>query len=159
MNEINPKTANINKISSVAPRIIQNKSFQKPDGLFHELLTSQIEKSCNDGTLKETSTLSEIQGSFKAQQLDLPVDQTQLTQKLEDSLDLFETYTSWLGDPGKTLKQTHGLLEQVLSRTKTLALDFKEQGSSNTDLKQILTQLMTTAEVERIKFNRGDYSG
>lgn len=158
MNEINPKTANINKISPVAPRIIQNKSFQKPNGLFNELLTSQIEKSCNYSTLKETATLPEIQGSFKAQQLDLSLDQTQLTQKLEDSLDLFETYASWLGDPGKTLKQTHGLLEQVLSRTKTLALDFKEHGTPNTDLQRILTQLMTTAQVEQIKFNRGDYS-
>ena len=127
--------------------------------MFNGILTNQIEKSCNNNILEENSTLPEIQGSFKAQQLNLSLDQTQFTQKLEASLDLFETYASWLGDPGKTLKQTHGLLEQVLSRTKTLALDFKEDGTSNTDLKQILNQLMTTAEVEQIKFNRGDYSG
>ncbi|CCK80282.1 hypothetical protein [Desulfobacula toluolica] len=159
MNEINPKTASINKISSVVPRIVQKNSFQKPGGLFNELLTSQLEKNGKESTLKEVTTLPEIQGSFKAQQLDFSPDQTQLTQKLEDSLDLFETYASWLGDPEKTLKQTHGLLEQVLSSTKALALDVKEHGTSSTDLNQILTQLMTTAQVEQIKLNRGDYSG
>lgn len=158
MNEINPKIATINKIADTELEKKQGRSSQKADGSFDKILTHQIEKELDSAALEKTTRLPEIDASFKAQQLNLSLNQTQFTQKLDHSLNMLETYASWLGDPDKTLKQAYGLLEEILTQTKTLELELKDDASSNTDLKQILTQLMTTAQVEQIKLDRGDYS-
>ena len=157
MNEINPKITNINKISSVEPDIKQKKSSQQGDTSFNDILTNQINKSSNDTGFKENTSLGEIKASFAAQRLTLELNQTQFTQKLETSLDLLDTYAALLQDPDKTLKQAHGLLEQIIDQTKALDREAKENPDFSHDLKDILTQLLTTAQVEQIKFNRGDY--
>ena len=72
-------------------------------------------------------------------------------------MDLLDTYAALLQDPDKTLKQAHGLLEQIIDQTKALDREAKENPDFSHDLKNILTQLLTTAQVEQIKFNRGDY--
>ena len=157
MSENNPKIANINKISVVEPDIKQKKASQKNETCFDDILANQIKKSSNDTGFKETALLPEIKSSYKAQQLDIELNQTQFTEKLAASLNLLETYASWLQDPDKTLKQAYDLLEQLSDKTKILAQDFKENTTSKDDLKHILTQLTTIVEVEHIKFNRGDY--
>ncbi|MBU1343573.1 MAG: hypothetical protein KKE44_24415 [Proteobacteria bacterium] len=158
MNEINPKIANINKVSSIEPDTKQKKSPQKTDCSFNEILTNQIKKSGQTTILKKTGSLLELESTFKTQQLNLMLDQSQVAQKFTETLNLLETYASWLGDPDKTLKQTAGLLEQVSGQAKTLAQEIKEETGSNPELKQLLTQMMTTIAVEQVKFNRGDYS-
>ncbi|MCD4722295.1 MAG: hypothetical protein K8S13_20915 [Desulfobacula sp.] len=157
MNEINPKIANINKISSIEPSIKQKELSQKNKDSFDKILTNQIKKGSNNTVFKETASLPEIEGSLKAQQLNFELNQTQFVQKLTVSLDLLETYASWLQDPDKTLKKAYNILEQASSQIKTLAQEFENNATSNDDLKNILTQLMATIEVEQIKFNRGDY--
>jgi len=157
MNEFNPKITNTNKISSVEPDIKQKKSPQQGDTSFNGILANQINKSSNDTGSKGNTSLGEIKASFAAQRLTLELNQTQFTRKLESSLNLLETYASWLQDPDKTLKQAYGLLEQLLNQTKTLDREFKQDSDLNHDLKDILTQLLATAQVEQIKLNRGDY--
>lgn len=157
MNEFNPKITNINKISSAEPDSKQKKSSQQGDTSFNGILTNQINKSSTDTGFKENTSLGEVKASFAAQRLTLELNQTQFTQKLESSLNLLETYASWLQDPDKSLKQAYGLLEQILDQTKTLDRECKEDPDFNHDLKNILTQLLTTAQIEQIKFNRGDY--
>ena len=158
MNEINPKTANINKISSVEPDIKQKKSSQKRNGSFDDILANQIKKGSSNTALKKTAPLREIEAPFKTQQLNLEFNQIEVYKKLAASLTLLETYASLLQDPDKTLKQAYNILEQVSDETKTLAQEFEENMIPGNDLKDILTQLMTTVKVEQIKFNRGDYS-
>ncbi len=168
MNEINPKTDDINKISrfksvkSIKPEINPDKALQKNYGVFNEILTQQIGKSDNKAEFNKTSTLPEIDGLFKAQGLDTDIklepDQTHFTKKLESSLSLLETYASWLQDPDKTLKQAWSLLEELTDQTKTMQKQVKEDSGFTNDLKNILNELMTIVEVEQIKFNRGDYS-
>ena len=84
-----------------------------------------------------------------------------MSQKLNDSLDLFERYAAFLGDPDKSLKQAYEILEQILSQAQTMTEKIDQQPESKTDqisgLKNILTQLMTTVRVEQIKFDRGDF--
>jgi hypothetical protein len=157
MNEINPKMVNIKTISSVEPDINQNKSLQKGDGAFGQILIDQIKKDHKDTVLEKTAPLAEIEGTFKAQQLNLEFNQSQFTQKMNASLNLLEAYASLLQDPDKTLKQAYDLLERVSTQTRALAREFKDDKTSSNDLKQILTHLMTVVEVEQIKFSRGDY--
>ena len=162
MNEINPKIPNIGKIAAIDPAIKSNKSLTKGDGTFGDILTEQIEKNIDDKALSKSSKLPEIESTFRASQLNLSLDEPQFANKLNSSLGLLERYASWLGDPDKTLKQAGGLLEQLLVQTKTLTDEFNESTNSPNNLKygnlkQILTQLTTTAQVEQIKLNRGDY--
>lgn len=158
MNEIDPYLTNINKISPVEPESKQNKPLQKGDGSFDEILADQIDKDKRDKILKQSKTLPEIEDSFRTKRINLALNKTQSSQKLAAALNLLETYAAWLGDSNKTLKQAYNLLEQVSAQTKTIAQDFKEDTTTATDLKQILSHLVTTIEVEQIKFNRGDYS-
>ncbi|MCP3876194.1 MAG: hypothetical protein GY699_24010 [Desulfobacteraceae bacterium] len=158
MNEIDPYLTNINKISSVEPKGKQDKLPQKGDGSFDEILANQIDKGQSNEILKQSKTLPEIEDTFRTNRLNLALNKTQSTQKLTAALDMLETYAAWLGDSDKTLKQAYDLLEQVSVQTKTIAQDYKEDTTTATDLKQILNHLITTIEVEQIKFDRGDYS-
>ena len=157
MNEINPDITNIGKISPVEPDKKLSVPLQKSGAGFDKILLDQLKNGDTPDPIKQTAMLPEIEGSFKAQQLNLKLDQAQFTQKLATSLDLLETYSVWLKDPDKSLKQVHGLLEQVSSQTKTLAPELKEYSGINTDLNQFMNEFLTTIEVEKIKFNRGDY--
>jgi len=156
MNKINPETANINKISSTEPDIKLKKPSQKGDTSFNDILTDQLEKSSKEHGLKESS-LGEITAPFNVQHLNLEPNQTQFTQNLESALNLMETYASWLQDPDKTLKQSHGLLEQILDQTNIMEQESKDSLNLNPDLKNIFTQLTAMVNVEQVKINRGDY--
>ncbi len=162
MNEINPKIPNISKIDAIDPDIKSNKSHSKGDGSFKNILNEQIGNNLANESLDKPRKLPEIESTFRAAQLNLSLDQAKFTEKLNSSLGLLERYASWLGDPDKTLKQADNLLEQLLAQTKTLTDEFNKSktatdNSKNDALKQILTQLTTTAQVEQIKLNRGDY--
>ncbi|NOX33875.1 MAG: hypothetical protein GXP56_09075 [Deltaproteobacteria bacterium] len=158
MSEINPEIPGAKKISLVDPGMKQGRTSQKGDGSFDKILTNHIKKGDNDTPLKNTSALPEIEGSFNAQRLKFKPDRTQFTLKFASSLDMLEKYASLIGDPGKTLKQAYDILEQASGQAETLAREFKEDKALDTDFKKLLTRLMTTIEVEKFKFNRGDYS-
>lgn len=157
MNEIDPKTARINKISSLETDKKPSKPVQKGDGSFDQLLADQIQTKNKETAFKQAAVLPEIEGAFKARELDLLQSQPQLVQKLAACLNLLETYADCLQNPEKSLKQAHAILEQASAQTKNLTKEFKET-STNKDLGHILAGLATTIEVEQIKFNRGDYT-
>ena len=158
MNEINPKISTENKIPSIEPENKKKKSLTNNPGAFDKILTNQIEEDRNSTPIKNSTRLPEIESSFKAQQLNLSLNQAQISKQLESSLSLLEKYASWLGNPDKTLKQAYDLLTEALARTESLDQEFRKHTNVDTDLKHILNQLMTTLEVEKVKFNRGDYS-
>ncbi len=162
MSEFDPKIPNINKISPAKPTVTQNSekqtsSFKNPTA-FNDILSKTIEHDLKSDLIKGGSGLPEIDAAFTAKKINLALDQTQLPEKLESSISLLERYASWLGDPEKTLKEAHGLLEQLSGQTKDLENDFKDKDSINPDLAQIIKELLTTVEIEQIKFDRGDYT-
>ncbi len=157
MSEINSKAGSIDKISIIDPDIKSKVSQQKGDGSFDKILTNQIDKN-QDTTSSREKKLQEIDGAFNAHRINLALDKTQFTQKLESSINLLESYAKILQAPDKTLKQAWSILDQLASSTKTLEQEFKNHDFPNDDLKSILTQLLATVEVENIKFTRGDYT-
>lgn len=158
MNEINPKTENIHPLSPIDPDIKQKKSSQTGKRAFDTILADQTNTDSTDTEVKQAASLGEIDASVKASRLNLEVDKTLFTRKLQTVMDSLDTYAAWLQDPDKTLKQTYDILEQIIDQTTVLDRKIKDDSNFNSELKQILTQLMTTAQVEQIKFNRGDYS-
>ncbi|MFH2059693.1 MAG: hypothetical protein ABIJ59_12430 [Pseudomonadota bacterium] len=159
---IQPKNIQVDPLSPIGPGAIKNKSSQNSDGSFEKILDSRINAEGHGDSTGQLSSLSEIEGPFRAQHLNpASSDQAQLSRKLNNSIDLFERYATFLGDPDKSLKQAYEILEQILSQTQTMTEELDQQPESKTDrisgLKNILAQLMTTARVEQIKFDRGDY--
>lgn len=128
---------------------------------FDKILSQEMKPAETRSDSVTSSRLSELEGAFRAGQIKpMPLDKSEISRKLTASLDLFEQYAAFLGDPDKSLKQTYTLLEQVLAQTRALAGDMdQKQGLTpeQDELKTIVAQLLTTARVEQIKFDRGDY--
>ncbi len=158
MNDINSQARNIDKISIINPDIKSKISQQKSDGSFDKILTNQIDKSSKGTASNRGNHLQEIDGTFNAQKINLSLDKTNFTQKFDSSINLLELYAKTLQDPEKTLKQAWNMLEKLTNNTKTLEQELQGTVLANKELKNILTQLLTTVEVENIKFTRGDYS-
>lgn len=159
MDEIDPKAANIDKIFNINPDIKSKNLQQNKRGSFDKILTDQIDESSHkdSGSTKEIS-LQEIQGTFKAQKIGLEPDPSQLMKKLYSSLNRLDQYARMLQNPDKTLKQAWRLLEELTTDARTMEKQFSDNNFSDKGLKTILTQLLTTVEVENIKFTRGDYT-
>jgi len=158
MNQINSQAVNIDKISTLNQDIKSKILRQKGDGAFNEILTGKIDKTGNNTALGNKKELQEIDGTFNAQKINLELDTTQFTQKLDSALNMLELYAQILQDPDKTLKQAWSILEQLTANTQALDEEFKNNTLFNNDLKSVLTNILTTVEVENIKFNRGDYT-
>ena len=158
MNEINYNPGNIDKISGVNPDINLKKSQLKGDGSFNKILEGRMDQTSSSTDLSQTTSLLEIESNFNAQRINFELDKTQFIQNIDSSIDILDLYAQTLQDPDKTLKQAWDLLEQLTSETNNLEQEFQNNNFSKNDLKNILTQLLTTVEVENIKFNRGDYA-
>lgn len=133
---------------------------------FGRILSAQIADPSDVKEDKDVSNpaseLPEIQSTFTTELLDDVLTQDMMTRGLEGSIELFEMYASLLEDPDKTLKQSYSVLEQLISQLQELTDQIDQNQGNETDsqkdIQRILLELMTTAQVEQIKFNRGDYS-
>lgn len=77
-------------------------------------------------------------------------------KKVEQFLDLLESYTQALSDPKKNLREIASLVRSLESEKEKLA----ELGESLPDgdvLKHIVNQTVIFTTVEVLRFNRGDY--
>ncbi len=171
MSDIHPKITRTGHTQAMESGAVKNKSEKKGDGRFGKILADQTQTTPSEKNLQTIPSeplpgLSEIEGAFNLQRLTpLPAESSQLAEKLVASLDLFEKYAAFLSDPDKNLKQAYGVLEQVLARVQTLAGEMEQQQWSETEsspamktgMKDILNQLLVSARVEQIKFDRGDY--
>lgn len=162
MNENHPKIG-----KGITPPPIQGEKIKKgsPDKSdeFKRILNKETQSAHTSESSQQKTTLSEIQGPFQPRFTPSSnIDTSRFTLKMTAAFDMFEQYTTFLGDPAKPLKETYALLEQILSETQSLKkeLDDGETGSASgniDEIKTILTQLLTTARVEQVKFDRGDY--
>jgi hypothetical protein len=171
MSDNHPKISPADPSPAINSGSVKQKPGKKADANFEKILSDQIRTDPYRKNLQTVSSgpmsgLSEIEGVFHPQRLTpLPAESSQLTANLSDSIDLFDKYAAFLGDPDKSLKQTYGILEQVLAQVETLAAELEQPPGSETasfpdiktDLKDILARLLTSARVEQIKFDRGDY--
>ncbi len=171
MSDNHPKISKAVPTPAMESGSVKNKPRNKGNISFDKILSDQTRIDTSNKNLQPVSSgplpgLPEIEGGFNLHRLaPLSADPSQLTVKIADSLDLFEKYAAFLGDPDKNLKQAYSVLEQVLDQVETLAAEVEEHPGSKTEsasdmgtgIKDMLNQLLTSARVEQIKFNRGDY--
>ena len=77
-------------------------------------------------------------------------------KKVEQFLDLFESYTQALFDPEKNLKEIEPLVKS-LEREKNKLLALAETLPEESVLKHIIDQTTILGTLEVLKFNRGDF--
>jgi uncharacterized membrane protein YhiD involved in acid resistance len=158
MKEISGKPGQIQNISPKTPPSQKGKTPAGQASSFEKTLSKQI----NDTNTKSDQTsisqgLPELESSYQAAFISMADKSTEITEKISSSIDLLEEYASWLLDPEKTLKQAYGLLKDLDQQTRELNQELELSPKADQKLKQIITQLTTTAQVEQIKINRGDY--
>ena len=69
-------------------------------------------------------------------------------------LDLMDNYARALGDPKRTLKSIEPMLQQIQDEVNRLPVDASQNDGG---LGTVVNDIAVTANVEAIKFHRGDY--
>lgn len=75
----------------------------------------------------------------------------------ESLLSLLESYANGLGSPGATLKDLAPLVNRIKDGAQQLMESAERSPSAESGLKDIASQAALTANMEYIKFQRGDY--
>jgi len=171
MNKIPEKPDPLHQISQNVPSFNREKPLSGQKESFDKILSEQFNSPLETkDSLQSSQGLPELEGVYKAATINHPDRSEELTQKISTSIDLLETYASWLSDPDKTLKQAYTLLEELAQQTSQLNQEVSQEATPQSDqksdkppktdqsLKQIITQLTAMVEVEQIKINRGDYT-
>lgn len=157
MNDYISKTGRLSKSDLILESQKKNISVPKGDHTFGHILSEQIGKTLPTEEQKQPSGLLELQSPLNLSFTDTSFDPQKYAGKLEASLDLLETYAAFLNDPDKTLKQASELLDQILDQIQGMEQDLKSANAPDSDINQILNQILTTASLEKIKLDRGDY--
>ena len=82
--------------------------------------------------------------------------QTEGLMRAGRTLDLLDTYALALADQGKPLKEVAGLVKSLQGEAEGLG-QVMEKMDPQDGLYGLLQEVAATAQVESIKFNRGDY--
>lgn len=80
-----------------------------------------------------------------------------IVDRTSRAIDLLETYSKALSDPQKTLRDVEPELTAFVSETESLYNEYLLAGNDNPRLKNVMEDLLRTARLERIRFQRGDY--
>jgi uncharacterized protein YoxC len=83
----------------------------------------------------------------------------QIMEQVDALLNKWENYAQQLQKPEEGLKQSYQTLEEINSAVKMLQDNMPESGKQSEQLQPLLNELEIMAVTEKIKFNRGDYTG
>lgn len=103
---------------------------------------------------KQASALSEPQSSIISQSGAPSTDVLGQTDRL---LGLLESYATSLENPGATLKELASIAALMKDEAKQLMASTDTQVARGSDINGIAAKAALTANVEYIKFQRGDY--
>ena len=159
MKEINQEIPGIQPTSPTG-KVGESGSFTRgAPGEFSKILAEELEgggiTSSGEG---DDFGLPELSATYNAQLAGINQSDSFVPQLLSDAIDLLEKYAGILSDPGQTLKNAYGLLEEIQLQTAEIDKGLTEGPESDSRLKNILDHLATVVELEKIKINRGDYS-
>ena len=114
-------------------------------------MSNQIHKKSGGG---QTSPLSEPQSPV----INRPgVPATSVVGQTEKLLALLESYAAGLENPGATLKELSSMVTEMKDEAMQLMASTGTNSTGENDLNGIAAKAALTANVEYIKFNRGDY--
>lgn len=157
MSEFIPKPGNAGQ-PPVFDNKVKTKTAQDSSRTsFDQVLTNQLKKEV-ETRMQDTGFLPEIQSPVKIPSM-VQQDTQPFVNQIEQTISLLEAYAGALENPSQSLKDAYGLLEQLMDQTRLLEESFEQSDTSDSDLSDIITHLVTTAAVEKLKFDRGDYTG
>ncbi len=100
----------------------------------------------------ETTNLGEIQATtFQT----IETGSTKIVNKINDLLNLLDDYAKIMEDTNKTLKDIEPLIVSVQKNASQL---LEATGQTSPALKRLAEETAVTANVEYVKFYRGDYN-
>ena len=149
----------MDKITGITngPPVPESRKTEKSGSdLFKQSLeAAQAKKSADAEPTQSLKPLGEIAAATLPQLQTLtPAGVAQKTDKL---LDLLDNYTREIGDPDKTLKDIEPLIDTIKKDASQLLAEAENALPADGELKRIAREAAVTANVEYLKFYRGDY--
>lgn len=151
----------MNKITGITEsgQIVGKKNSLKVDdpALFQKTLEDAMGvKNCKQSeSLSSGNALGEIHSIAPSIIENSSISMAKQTEKLLDQLD---QYIQKLGDPNKTLKEIEPSVRDMKSFADSLMENISvKEGIQDNKLKDIVERSAMMANIEYVKFNRGDY--
>ena len=151
----------MNKITGIqeSSQIINKDNVQKNSAdptLFKKTLDGVLgtQNSASVESTSATGSLGEIRSVAPAITEGSSVSVGDQTEKLLDQLD---QYIQNLGDPNKTLKEMEPAVKDMKMLADALMENVESEGAPDKKLKDIAEYSAMMANIEYLKFNRGDY--
>ncbi|MFH0731159.1 MAG: hypothetical protein V2B19_33050 [Pseudomonadota bacterium] len=132
---------------------LQGNVQQPSNDFFKRSLEKAMEAQKTTGA-SHTASLGEVRPTV-FHQIDTPTENVAL--QTNQLLDLLDDYARNLKDPARSLKDIAPLLEEISSNTQNLLRETEKIPPTEEKLRGIASSAAIMAEVELIKFKRGDY--
>ncbi len=150
----------MNKIPGISEsiQISQRKTINETDGdQFQRTLDKALEvKKASESQKLEASSLREVQPPLFT---NIQATSTNVEYKAKELLGRLESYAKDLENPEKSLKDIEPLITGIKNDAIELLKEAEKFSAHDADatLKTIATECAVTANVEFLKFQRGDY--
>jgi hypothetical protein len=122
---------------------------------FDNLLRETIDPKDSTGAAPKGTPLSEPRAAQNIGEQSVSADS--LLGRTSRAIDLLETYTKALSDPQKSLRAVEPELLAFVNETRSLYDEYLETDQDDPRLKSVMEDLLRTARLEGIRFQRGDY--
>lgn len=105
----------------------------------------------------EVRKLSRLAEPHAAERFGEPVLEPVYIDKTSRVINLMDAYARSLSNPQKTLKDIEPDLTAFIKEARSLREEYMNAGNANPELMTILEDLLRTARLEGVRFQRGDY--
>lgn len=122
--------------------------------LFKNSLEKALDAQKTSGTPQHIAPLGEVR-AMSFHPIETPAEK--VAAQTGHLLDLLDNYAKDLGNPSKSLKDMTPLLEQISMNAQELIENTDKVPHAEEQLRGIASSAAITAQVELIKFKRGDY--
>ncbi len=174
MKEIGSNIRNLQNIYDKPHKVIIEKTKPTKENKFNTILSNKLDRTETDTidiqnkkkSSETTPALSEIHAPSPLSSIndESPgISDSDIPDKIDNTLDMLEEYSSLLSDPSKTLKSMDSVLKDINASAENIADQL--QATSNTDntkgdgeLVKIVNQILSLVNVEQFKMYRGDYT-
>lgn len=122
---------------------------------FSNMLREALDHSDAPGSVQKSAPLSEpriVQGYG-----DSSFQDAGLAEKASRAIDLLDAYANALSNPHKTLRDIEPELTAFVSEAQSLYDAYLETDRDDPQLDTIMEELLRTARLEGLRFQRGDY--
>lgn len=145
----------ITEISGPPPVSGPQKSEKTNNSLFQQNLeAAQAKRLASELQTPASEPLGEIRPSVFPT---ITTVSTGIVDKTEGLLKMMEKYALDMNDPKKSLKDIEPLIDSIQKEASKLAAEAGQKVPEDIELKRIINEFAVTANVEYMRFYRGDY--